>query len=330
MKMILILTNKEDVTVDFVVKELQTRDAPYYRLNTEDIPENISVNFDLGSNTFMLIDKVKETSINLLEFDSVYYRRPLLNNLEFIEGAKLKEINYLRSELASVLEGIYKILRNKYWVNDVYNIRQAENKIYQLQVAQEVGFKIPLSFISNQSEQVNKFMKLCDSNCIIKPIKSGNMKDSNQPMAIFTTKLNSKQFDSSERIESFPVFIQKNIEKKFDLRITVIGDEVFTAQIHSQSNEDSEVDWRRGQQILEHRNHELPEKIKTMCISITRKMNLNYSAIDMVLDKHGEYIFLEINPNGQWAWIEKRLGFPLSKKIVDLLICEGKCNVSTY
>ena len=73
-----------------------------------------------------------------------------------------------------------------------------------------------------------------------------------------------------------------------------------------------------------HKKHELPKDIKEKCIQITKKFSLNYSAIDLILDKNGQYIFLECNPNGQWAWLEVRLGFPISKKIVEL-IREGGC-----
>ena len=327
MKMILIITNKDDVTVDFIVRELQARDIQYYRLNTEDIPDKIHVNFDLNQNSYHLVDKIKNVKLNLLNFSSVYYRRPLLSDFDYIDEVSLQELNYLRNEITYILEGIYKVLRNKYWLNDVYSIREAENKIYQLQMAQEVGFRIPISLISNESEQVYNQIRKNNNDCIIKPIKSGNMKDAKHPKVVFTTKLSDEQIENNERIESFPIFIQENINKQFDLRITVIGNNVYTAQIHSQLDKDSEVDWRKGQQILEHSNHELPNEIVGMCIELTKKMKLNYSAIDMILDKRGNYIFLEINPNGQWAWIEKRLDFPLSKRIVDMLLWEGKSDV---
>ena len=90
-------------------------------------------------------------------------------------------------------------------------------------------------------------------------------------------------------------------------------------------NNDSENVLIKGicKKILEHREHVLPNNIKKMCIELTRKLNLNYSAIDMILDENNDYVFLEINPNGQWAWIENKLQFPISKKIVDLLV-EGE------
>ena len=54
MKMILLLTNKDDVTVDFIVKELKRQKLQYYRLNTEDIPEIIKIDFNMDNNKFML------------------------------------------------------------------------------------------------------------------------------------------------------------------------------------------------------------------------------------------------------------------------------------
>lgn len=325
MRTILLLTNKNDVTVDFIIKELQKRNIPYYRLNTEDIPNKVLINFSVNTSTYKLIDKIKDVTLNLLDFESIYYRRPLLNELSYIKDINMQEQSYLKSELAFILEGIYKILRKKYWVNNVYDIREAENKIYQLQLAQELGFKIPQLLLSNETEFVNQFNEK-NIDCIIKPIKSGNMRDEKNPKAIFTTKFKDDCLKDSKRIEAFPIFIQNNIHKKYDLRIIVIGNEAYAAEIDSQVYKSSEIDWRRGQNILTHKKHKLPEIIKKKCLQLTSVLNLNYSAIDMVFDKNGEYVFLEINPNGQWAWIENRLGFPISEKIVDLLV--EKRNIS--
>ncbi|MDQ0214938.1 glutathione synthase/RimK-type ligase-like ATP-grasp enzyme [Oikeobacillus pervagus] len=316
---VLIITNKDDVTVDFVVKELQKRNLAYYRLNTEDIPNKVNISFDFDNNRFEILDKVKKQRYSLLNFNSVYYRRPQLNNFDFIEKLSNYEINYLKSELNFILEGIYKLLEDKYWLNNVYRIREAENKIYQLQLAKEVGFCIPNSLISNQYNILVNFYEKNDNNCIIKPIKSGYMLNDKGSKAIFTTKVEENIFNNPVRVESFPLYLQRNIPKKFDIRVTVIGERVFAAEIHSQINEDSSIDWRRGLKPLEHYEHILPIEIKRKCIELTHKLKLNYSAIDLIYTGEDEYIFLEINPNGQWAWIEKRLHFPLSREIVNLL-----------
>ena len=326
MRKVLILTNKDDITVDFIVRELKKREISYYRLNTEDIPSSISIIFDINNESYRLFDKVKNIEIDLLEFDAVYYRRPGISNLNHINELNSTELYYLKSELTFILEGIYKILRNKYWLNNVYSIREAENKIYQLEIAKNIGFTIPNAIISNDEKAVNFMREVHNNDLIIKPIKSGNMEYKNVKKAIFTTKIREEQFDDIDRITSFPIFMESNIHKKLDLRCTVVGNDVFAAEIHSQISEDSKIDWRKGKKILNHKEHNLPENIKKMCIELTQKLNLNYSAIDMVLDENNNYIFLEINPNGQWAWIENRLQFPISKRIVDLLMeGEVKC-----
>ena len=77
-----------------------------------------------------------------------------------------------------------------------------------------------------------------------------------------------------------------------------IRDRVYCAQIESQEYEDSKIDWRRGKSFLKHIKHELPNAIKEKCIEMTKKLGLKYSAIDLILDNTGKYIFLECNPNG--------------------------------
>jgi D-alanine-D-alanine ligase-like ATP-grasp enzyme len=68
-----------------------------------------------------------------------------------------------------------------------------------------------------------------------------------------------------------------------------------------------------------HRDHDLPASIAEQCVRLTQSFNLRFSAIDLVLDVEGEYWFLEMNPNGQWAWVESRVGLPISETIVDEL-----------
>ena len=327
--MILILTNKDDITVDFIVNRLKLNNIPYYRLNTEDIPNQITVDFDVNNDKFGLYDKSKEKYINLKGVKSVYFRRAEVSTLSYINDISIQELNYLRSELAFVLEGVYKILQSKYWLNNVYRIREAENKIYQLQIARKIGFEIPISIISNVPDTIMETIKKCENDCILKPIKTGNMKDDETPKVIFTSKIENEIISEEERIQSFPLFLQKNIHKKCDLRCIVVGEKVFAAQIESQGVKEAQIDWRRSKDYLEHKIHELPVHIEKMCIQMTKQLNLNYSAIDLILNEQGDYIFLECNPNGQWAWLEKRLGFPISESIVNMLVEGSKLDESS-
>lgn len=315
--MILIITNKDDVTVDYIVRELSRRNLPYYRLNTEDIPENVYIDFNFTKNTFLLRDIVKDCTIDLNSITSVYFRRPQISLLNHVRlGVDDIEYFFLRRETAQILEGIYKILEDKYWINNVYRIREGENKIHQLLVAKKIGFLTPDAILSNCPEYVRDFLKRHAGGCIIKPIRSGGMGDEAKKV-IFTSKI--EHIPEDRQINCFPLYLQDCIKKDADLRVVTIGERVYCARIESQKDLMAQIDWRRSNEILKHSVHILPDRVKELCLEITNKLGLAYSAIDLVLTKDGKYVFLECNPNGQWAWLEERLGFPISKNIVNQL-----------
>ncbi len=314
--MILLITNKEDITVDYVVRELKKRNTSYYRLNTEDIPGNICIDFNFSKDTFLLYDLVKECTVDLEDVTSVYFRRPRISNLDHIEGINDTERLYLRQETAQILEAIYKILEKRFWINNVYRIREAENKVYQLRLAKQIEFLTPDAILSNSPESVRGFMDRHDKDCVIKPVRSGAI-GGDAKKVVFTSRI--ADIPRDEQIRVSPLYLQNRIKKDADLRITTIGERVYCARIDSQIDEMAETDWRRAKGILKHTEQDLPGDVKEKCLEITSRLGLVYSAIDLIQTCDGEYVFLECNPNGQWAWIEERLGFPISQDIVGLL-----------
>jgi glutathione synthase/RimK-type ligase-like ATP-grasp enzyme len=314
---ILVLTNKGDITSDFIVKNLSDLEVPFYRLNTDEIGNNIRLSFDIINNEYLIYDAGRNIVVDLLQIKSVYFRRPeiVVHAKEVTHGEK----NFIKSELSFTLEAIYKILGNAFWVNTVDAIRGAENKIYQLMLAKEIGFIIPNTLLSNQPNKALSFFSKNNGSCIIKPVKSGLVIGETEEGVIFTSKLH---LDNSnvDRILSCPVYVQSLIPKNSDLRVTLIGDKLFCAMIHSQEDEESSVDWRKAGHPLRHTVHVLPKEIIAKCFELAKKLKLNFAAIDFILDQQNNYIFLEINPNGQWAWIERQLNFKISDEITNLLI----------
>lgn len=316
---ILLITNKGDITTDFVVKQLTNAKINFYRFNTEDFLTKVSLSFDFYKNEFSLLDLESTKKIDLLQIKSVYYRRPLLPNLASNDLTKGEE-NFILNEISNYLEGLYKILENAFWISPVFAIRQAESKIYQLQVAKKMGFNISPSLITNNEIIAEKFLEKFES--IIKPIKTGFIEDKGNEKIIFTTLFNDKS--ELHRIKVCPTYFQKFIHKKADIRVTVIGNKVFSAQILSQEHEETKIDWRKAERLkLIYQKIELPKELSKLCVELTKKLGLNFGAIDFVKDELGNYIFLEINPNGQWAWIERQLDYNLSYEVSKLLI-DGK------
>jgi len=320
--MILLITNKNDITTDFVVNELNKRKCQYYRFNTEELSLSVNISLELTKHQYILEDTNRNIRIDLNTIKSVYYRRPELPDYIQLEGGKKQ---FWKNELYYVLEGIYKILNHKYWISPVFSIREAENKIHQLILAQEIGFKVPPSIISNIPKEAEIFIQTYEGQCIIKPIKVGLIKDDLNPEIVFTSLLEENHIKQLDRISNSPTYFQQHIFKHADVRATVVGNKVFAAKIDSQSCDYTKVDWRRGENInLKYSSIDLPYDLQQKCISLTKRLKLNFGAIDFILDENDGFIFLEINPNGQWGWIEKRLGLGICNEIVELLIMAGE------
>lgn len=317
--MILLLTNKEDITADFVVLELKRRNVNFFRFNTEDFPQKIRIK--IGFHNDKLEGCFCTHNNKIIPFSSIksiWYRRPSPAKL----GEKLKreESIFCIKECQQSLNGIWHNLKC-FWVSEPQKIHYAENKITQLTIAQKIGFKIPETLISNNPEEIIRFYNNCNKNIVVKPIKSGLIEDN---IVVFTNKVTSDKIKNIKSAIQTPSIYQENIPKQFDIRITVIGTKVFPVEIHSQENRNTRYDWRKSQDLdMVQQKHILPKEIKDKCIKLLDMFDLKFGAIDMILTPEGEYYFLEINPNGQWAWIEKRTGYELTKALVDILI-EGK------
>ena len=315
--MILFITNKEDITTDIIIEKLNKTSIPYYRLNTENLTSIIRINLNFESNKFEITDTLSKKTINLLDVKSVYYRRPQLPSFDHL-AISAPEKSFLLNETYYLLEGLYKILSSKFWISSVFSIREAENKIHQLILAKKLGFKIPKSLITSEPRNAKEFYKR--KTCIIKPIKTGFIENKKKSKIIFTSLIPENNEAIFDRASTFPVFLQTNIVKQGDIRVTIIGAKIFSTFISSQNHEETLIDWRKGSNPnLEFKRHKIPNDIAEKCLKLNKTLGLNFSAIDFVLNNNTEYTFLEINPNGQWGWIEKRTGYNISGEIIKLL-----------
>ena len=99
-----------------------------------------------------------------------------------------------------------------------------------------------------------------------------------------------------------------------------MGANLFAAEILSQERESSSIDWRATDYPdLKHEPHVLPDEIAAKCHEMVRTLGLSFGAIDLVRTPEDDYAFLEINPNGEWLWLEYQLDFPIAQSIADWL-----------
>lgn len=312
---ILLATNKRDITTDFVVLELRRRNIPFLRLNTEDLPQ-FSVTFEPTAVDNWQLTLADQTYA-LSSFTAGYYRRPSTPIPDAVITDPAAQ-EYCVSEWSAVLRSLWNGLDGR-WLNSPFAILRAEDKPRQLAVAASLGFQIPETIVTNDQQAAATFAS--QHNIIGKPLRQALLERGETGEVIFTSRLSQADLEDGAAVSLAPCILQREITKKCDVRVTVVGQNVFAVAIASQATADTTTDWRKGSNPdLVHEVIDLPADITERCVALTHALDISFGAIDLVLDQAGNYWLLEINPNGQWAWIERRTGLPITRAIVDALL----------
>jgi len=182
-------------------------------------------------------------------------------------------------------------------------------KTYQLQLIHTQGIRVPRTLVSNDPEAVQAFCAGLENRVIYKPVRGG----------AHTTRIQAGDL-APERLKELrqaPVQFQEMIEG-VDVRAYLIGDEIFAGEIRSKNIGDT-VDFRADPDA-EIVPIQLPDAIATQCRQIAQFLGLVYTGIDIRRTPDGEHVFLEANPAPMFIHFEKQANYPISDRLVDLLL----------
>ena len=305
----ILLTGKNDPTSDFIEKVFIENKKEISRINI-DVDEIPIIHFDPLDFHKGWIEDINNKKIRNDHIGSIIFRRPQLPNIELKDEVKNRFYN------REILHGIRAFLEstNAIWMNHPDANSFASSKPRNLRIAKDFGLIVPETLISSDIEEITNWISKHD-NFIMKAISHGLLEGEKFAKMAFTQRL-SKDFDIENNMEpGIPIFLQEEIQKKSDVRITVVGERVFSAYLPSVNNV---VDWRQNYDSKWFRI-DIPDDISKACINMCKYLKLNLAAIDFIIDNEDRFFFLEINPNGQWVWIEEDTNLPISKTIVDFL-----------
>ncbi len=293
--------------------------VPYFRLNTEDMPLDIE-----GSARFPESDFIVKNEINV-EIDSkqitgVWYRRPKMMTLS--QGVDRHTFSYVQEDSWFFVNGLLELVNDSaVWVSRPENIRRAENKLYQLKIAQRCGLRVPITNIGNSPDEIKRLiskMRSYNRHLVVKPVRSGRYFLQNE-LKIFHTTQFPLQWEPDE-IKIWPVIVQEQITKKRDVRVTIFRDTVLSVGINTNGfPDDIKLDWRKAIDDVAYEPLYLPDGISRRLLSMMQIMGIAFGAFDLIETQEGEYIFLEVNPNGQWAWIEQKTDLPMREALFKTL-----------
>jgi len=313
---VLLVSNSLDVHADAVEQELSRRSIACLRLDTDRFDtDRITISFGYESRI-----SIKGHSLFLEEIESVLYRRPGILETGVSNAHQRK---FAESELNELLRQIYFCLGHARWVSDYMALEKARRKLPQLKIAKECGLAVPLTLATNSPEAVRRFCTECNGQVVYKTLHAPVIQPYDDPelWSVPTSLLDMGHMAKIDLIRHTGGIFQKFIEKAYELRVTVIGEDVFAAKIDSQKDPVARVDWRdavaRG--LIEVTAYTLPEVVANQCRLILRRYGLLFGAIDLIRTPDGEYVFLEINCNGQWLWVEDLTGQALLSSMVSLL-----------
>jgi glutathione synthase/RimK-type ligase-like ATP-grasp enzyme len=323
--MILILTRQEDPHADLVEAGLRRRGLDVARFDHSLFPEGAELTLEVGADSTRTQLRWPSGTLDLDTVSAVWHRRPL-PPAPHGEGFDAATLAYATEECRTVLEGVWQALDCFKLPSQKFVYRAAESKFGQLRTAMALGAELPPTLVTNSARELRQFYR-DHRGRIISKLASGSFARSDVAAACFryTEIVNARDLVHAHAVRHAPMIFQAYVDKRVELRITVVGERVFAAEIHSQETNHTRHDWRR----YDHGHtpivpHALPDNQREFCVSLVRRLGLHYGTIDMVLTPDGRYVFLEINPNGQYLWIEKQSGLPITEAVCDLLARESQ------
>lgn len=316
--MILIVTNQRDVTSDLVVLQLQCRGLPYVRFNSEDFLTRGGLSWEIDGSLTTGELHHRGKSLDLHAVSAVWFRRPLAPqpSPQFPSGLARR---FAVQEGEATVRNLWALL-DCLWVSRPEAILRAGQKLAQLRAAAELGFETPPTLLTTDPDRARVFCR-AHGDVVAKPLGGGAAgRHDGTRIVIYANRLQPHHLERLDTVAGIPTLFQRLIRKGHDLRVTVVGRRVFATEIWTRGSGDESVDWRREPvENLHHVSHTLPAAVESRILDLVRRSGLQFSALDFVVDQDGRYVFLELNPNGQWAWIEQLVGTPISAALADLL-----------
>ncbi len=320
---VLVLTNSyDDCHVEAVFDQIHRQGGQTVRLDVDSLlcgESHLTFNYSTGQILYTTPKKV----FDLRDADSVWYRKPFgfsqtYGFLEHIKDPVQRTI--VDKETHDTVDSICMLLSDKFWINHPTAISRARLKPYQYAVAKQLGLPVLPTLVTSDPVAARSFCLEAPS--VFKPIAVSNMEYGDEYYIVETTLMTDELTDSLHLIRSQPIILQRFVEKKNELRITCIGDDLFVARQTPEDASAQTIDWRSLQDAGSRYDTDfaLPDDIVVGIRKFLSEFDLGFAAMDFVVDSRENIYFLEANPNGQWLGYTDEIGLPAAASMAKCLV----------
>mgnify|MGYP001134232389 FL=1 len=313
----LIVSSTIDFSTDMVCYRLLEDNEKFYRLNRDEFLKHKIV-VDLQNEVMIISIDGEEYEAQFEHLKGIFFRAPV-----FLRTQSKKELSVQeqleRNQWSSFLRNLI-VFKNANWINNPVSTYRAENKIFQLCIAKEYGLEVPVTYISNCTD----FNLESDKKYIVKSLDTALFYDmeNNKEMFTYSNVVSGSELNEYD-LTSAPIFIQEFLNPKIDCRVTYVQGKLFPVKI-LQNGKGLYGDWRMRKEELEYIPFQLPTYVENAIHKLMKKLELNFGGIDLAIVS-GEYYFIEVNPTGEWGWLEVKTGTNISKTIKRALAGDRVC-----
>ncbi len=310
--MIVVISHPDDPHAARVLDLLRADGEETLLLNLSDLPDraSLTIDYDHGS-ARQFRYRLGEIDVDLAEARSVWWRRPQAPLPASVTDADVRA--FTLNEWQEALNGLWQLM-DVPWMNPAARDEVAARKALQLKVASELGLRVPRTLITSDPSAARAFVSDLGMGHVI-------FKTFSCTHTIWreTRLVRDAELEMLDRVRLAPVIFQEYIPAAADLRITIVGDQIFPASIIASATS-YEVDFRMSLGQAKTEACTLPPEIEHRLRKLMEKLGIVYGAIDVRRSLDGDYVFLEVNTAGEFLFIEDRTGQPITRAVADWLV----------
>lgn len=299
--MLVVLTNSGDETATYLCNRISrdAADLQFVRIDTDRCQSDLSVSYDNGTPAIWS----GNTMLRPSDITAIWYRRP--SHIEITSSSDQGENVYMAGEWAEALEGFLAHVPREKWINYPACNASASHKIEQLTRARFFGLAVPKTLVTQDPASLLAFSDQLNNDIVVKPLASGLLRRGEAITLIYTSQVCVEDLAASELVKSCPTLFQERIDKLYDVRVTVVDTKLHATALMPKDSNRPPLDIRRdNMQGVDYRAITLPPDLIHTLIDLVISYQLRFAAIDLAISTDGKWVFFELNPNGQWAWLD--------------------------
>lgn len=319
-------------TTDMVTDWLRAWGAPYIRINGGDMDGPGGPSFTVAKTGAKAQITIDGQPIDPESIKVVWYRRWDYNNQYrtmglFADPAHSTSDNvytaysHLAGELRAASRFLFMMMESAEWLSRPSTT--APNKLRVLKLAADAGLDIPDTLLTSDREQVRDFIRK-HGDAVVKP--AGDTFTftfgEQESYAVYTSVVSEDTLDNATWGGSFPSLFQEKLKKKYEIRSFYLDGEFFSMAMFTQQKSSTQVDFRKYSWRDPARTvpYSLPSEIEESLRVLMDSLSLETGSIDMVRTVDGRYVFLEVNPVGQFGMVSQPCNYHLERRVAAALV----------